>query len=101
MARQQSPWISQPLARPCRVVSMRRLAQALFLVPWIASAQECAQTLERAQTAFNTRQFVIAKAELESALARCPQDSLRVRIALGQTQYLLGKEAEAEQSLAA
>ena len=80
---------------------MGRVARAIFLLPWIAAAQECAQTLERAQTAFDSHQFVIAMAELESALAHCPQDSVRVRVALGQTQYLLGKEAEAEQSLLA
>jgi tetratricopeptide (TPR) repeat protein len=80
---------------------MRRVARAAVLLPWIAAAQECAQTLERAQTAFDTHQFMVAKAELESALARCPQDAVRIRLALGQTQYLLGKEADAEQSLLA
>src|SRR5215472_10646054 len=80
---------------------MGRMARAIFLLPWITAAQDCAQTLQRAQTAFDTHQFVIAKAELESAVAHCPQDSVRIRVALGQTQYLLGKEAEAEQSLLA
>jgi tetratricopeptide (TPR) repeat protein len=80
---------------------MGRLARTIFLLPWIAAGQECAQMLERAQAAFDAHQFVIAKAELESALAHCPQDSVRVRIALSQMQYLLGKEAEAEQSLLA
>ncbi|HEY1337433.1 MAG TPA: tetratricopeptide repeat protein [Bryobacteraceae bacterium] len=79
---------------------MARIAPAiLLLLPSIAAAQECAQIVDRAQAAFDAHQFVIANAELESALARCPQDATRVRIALAQTQYLLGKEADAEQSL--
>jgi len=80
---------------------MGRLAQAIFLLPWMAAAQDCAQILDRAQSAFDAHQLVIAKSELESALAHCPQDAVRVRTALAQTQYLLGQKADAEQLLLA
>jgi tetratricopeptide (TPR) repeat protein len=79
---------------------MRRTARATFLLPLLAAAQECPQILERAQKAFDAQQFLVAKAELESALGRCPEQ-VRIHTALGQTQYLLGKEAEAEHSLLA
>ena len=81
--------------------AVARLAPAIVLLTRIAAAQDCAQIIERARSAFEAHQFVIAKAELESALAHCPKDSVRVRTALAQTQYLLGREAEAEQSLLA
>lgn len=43
----------------------------------------------------------MAAAELESARPQCPGDRVRIEVALGQTQYLLGKEIEAERSFQA
>ncbi len=43
----------------------------------------------------------MAAAELESARPQCPDDRVRLEVALGQTQYLLGKEIEAERSFQA
>ena len=67
--------------------------------PMPAAAQNCADMLDRAQKAFEAKQFSVAAEELESALSRCPLESQRIRLSLGQTQYLLGKDAEAEQTL--
>jgi len=54
--------------------------------------------LGRAQLAFEARQFRVAASELEGARPNCPADRGRIDIALGQTQYLLGEESEAERS---
>ena len=66
-----------------------------------AAAQDCPAILDRAQRAFEHRQFRVAAAELEAARPNCPADRVRIDVALGQTQYLLGEEAEAEQSFQA
>src|SRR5712692_985462 len=73
----------------------------LFFLPLLVSAQNCSAILDRAQKAFDSRQFADAVIELQSALTLCPQSRSRIQLALGQTQYLLGKDAEAEQSLQA
>lgn len=74
----------------------------IFLfIPILAAAQDCPTLLARAQKAFDAKQFAPAAAELESAIAQCPQQRVRIGLALGQTQYVLGKNAEAEQSLLA
>src|SRR5436853_4425100 len=67
----------------------------------LLAAADCPAILDRAQKAFDDKQFSVAAAELESALTLCPLQGQRIRLALGQTQYLLGKDAEAEQSLKA
>src|SRR2546421_68472 len=67
----------------------------------VLAAADCPAILERAQKAFDDKQFSVAASELESALTLCPLQGQRIRLALGQTQYLLGKDAEAEQSLKA
>ena len=43
----------------------------------------------------------MAAAELESARPNCPAERVRIDVALGQTRYLLGEEAEAEKSFQA
>jgi len=74
---------------------------------WIAvlarllAAQECPALIDRAQKAIDAKQFPAAELDLETALGRCPQQYVRITLALGQTQYLLGQEAEAEKSLLA
>jgi tetratricopeptide (TPR) repeat protein len=42
--------------------------------------------------------LVVAASELESAQSNCPADRGRIDVALGQTQYLLGQDSEAESS---
>jgi tetratricopeptide (TPR) repeat protein len=66
-----------------------------------AAAQECGTILDRAQRAFEQRQFKVAAAELDSARPNCPAERVRIDVALGQTRYLLGDEAEAEKSFLA
>jgi tetratricopeptide (TPR) repeat protein len=66
-----------------------------------AAAQECTALIDRAQKAIEAKQFSSAALELEAALGQCPQQRARIALALGQTQYLLGKDAEAEKSLLA
>src|SRR5437764_13179162 len=73
----------------------------LFFLPLLAHSQDCSAILDRAQKAFDTRQFADAAAQLQVALPQCPQSRARIQLALGQTLYLLGKDAEAEQSLQA
>lgn len=76
---------------------MRR--PAWILLPTLAAAQDCSQLLNRAQAAFDARQFSDAAAQLKEALRPCPLEQSRILLALGQTQYLLGQDVEAEQSL--
>jgi len=66
-----------------------------------AAAQDCGAILDRAQRAFEQRQFKVAAAELESARPNCPAERVRLDVALGQTRYLLGEVAEAEKSFQA
>jgi tetratricopeptide (TPR) repeat protein len=73
----------------------------LLLVASAATAQDCQEILARAQRAFDARQFRVAASELDAARPNCPADRVRVDIALGQTQYLLGEEREAERSFQA
>jgi tetratricopeptide (TPR) repeat protein len=73
----------------------------LFFAPLLVAAEDCPALLASAQKAFDAKQFAAAAAELESALGMCPQQRVRIRTALGQTYYLLAKDAEAEQSLLA
>jgi tetratricopeptide (TPR) repeat protein len=72
----------------------------LLIAATTAVAEDCSPILARAQKAFAARQLDAAVAELESAAARCPREA-RVWLALGQAQYLAGKEIEAEKSLLA
>lgn len=67
----------------------------------LAAAQDCTQLLDRAQAAFDARQFPEAAAQLKAAIRPCPLLRPRIQLALGQTQYLLGQDSEAEQSLVA
>jgi tetratricopeptide (TPR) repeat protein len=62
---------------------------------------DCGVILDRAQRAFEQRQFKMVTAELESARPNCPAERVRIDVALGQTRYLLGEEAEAERSFRA
>jgi len=71
------------------------------LAPMLAAAQECPELIEKAQKAIDAKQFPEAALELETAFGRCPQQRVRIGLALGQTQFLLGKNAEAEKSLLA
>src|SRR5436190_419292 len=73
----------------------------LLFLPLLTHAQDCSAILDRAQKSFDSRQFAEAAAELQVALRQCPQSRSRVQLALGQTQYLLGQDAGAEQSLQA
>ncbi len=66
-----------------------------------AAAQDCQSILDRAQRAFDQRQFKVAAAELESARPNCAAERVRIDVALGQTRYLLGEEADAERSFQA
>jgi tetratricopeptide (TPR) repeat protein len=66
-----------------------------------AAVQDCQPILDRAQRAFDAREFKSAAAELEAARPNCPADRVRIDVALGQTQYLLGEEGEAERSFRA
>jgi tetratricopeptide (TPR) repeat protein len=54
--------------------------------------------LERARRAFDLGQFKAAAAELDAARPNCPADRAKVDLALGQVQYLLGQDADAESS---
>jgi tetratricopeptide (TPR) repeat protein len=65
----------------------------------LAAAQDCPALIDKAQKAIDANQFSEAALNLESALPGCPQHRARISLALGQTQYLLGKEADAEKSL--
>lgn len=80
---------------------MRWVHSIVWFLPLLAAAEDCPAILDRAQKAFDTKQFPVAAAELETALSKCPLEGMRIRLALGQTQYLLGKDAEAEQTLLA
>jgi tetratricopeptide (TPR) repeat protein len=66
-----------------------------------AAAQDCREILDRAQRAFDDRQFKVAASELEAARPNCPAARVHIDVALGQTQYLLGEESEAEKSFQA
>ena len=66
-----------------------------------AAAQSCRDVLDRAQKAFEAQQYSGAETSMGEALNRCPQDRLRIYVSLGQVEYLLGKDTEAEQSLLA
>jgi tetratricopeptide (TPR) repeat protein len=78
---------------------MRRLAWTLL--PMLAAAQDCALLLDRAQKAFDAKQFPEAAAQLKAAIRPCPLLGSRIQLSLGQTQYLLGHDAEAEKWLQA
>jgi tetratricopeptide (TPR) repeat protein len=58
----------------------------------------CADRLQQAQVAFDTGAYSRAAQEFARALAACPQRD-EILISLGQTQYLAGDEAAAEQTL--
>lgn len=59
---------------------------------------DCPSLLERAQRTFALRQFAVAAAEFERALAVCP-DRAAVLVPLAQVRYLLAQDAEAEAAL--
>jgi tetratricopeptide (TPR) repeat protein len=67
----------------------------------VAAAQDCQAILDRATQAFNDRHFELAVSELERARANCPADRARIDVALGQTQYLVGRVNDAERSFQA
>jgi len=58
----------------------------------------CADRLQKAQIAFEARAFQKAAQEFGEALKTCPQRET-ILISLGQTQFLAGDEAAAEQTL--
>jgi tetratricopeptide (TPR) repeat protein len=66
-----------------------------------ATAQDCEAILDRAQRAFDMRQFKVAGSELETARPNCLSDRVRIDVSLGQIHYLLGEESEAERSFQA
>lgn len=66
----------------------------------LAQGGECPSLLQKAEQAFQGRQFEVAAAEFQRALPACPQ-KLPILVSLGQIQYLIGKEIEAEESLKA
>jgi len=58
----------------------------------------CDETLARARSAFEARSFPIAAREFEQAASICPARAA-ILVSLGQTQYVLGDEQSAEQTL--
>src|SRR5262245_33718354 len=85
-----------------RSVCIMRSAVVIFcFAPILAAAEDCSALLDRAQKAFDAQQFAVAAADLDAALGKCPIHRVRIRTALGQTNYLLGKDVEAEQVLLA
>ncbi|MGH9672556.1 MAG: tetratricopeptide repeat protein, partial [Bryobacteraceae bacterium] len=85
-------WSFRPVSRSSIVL--------LFCAAVPAAARDCADYLDRARKAFDSKQFSAAVTELEAAAAQCPKQA-RVHLALGQAQYLVGKQEEAEKSLQA
>ena len=73
-----------------------------FLFTWALLAQSggCHAILQKAEQAFQARQLEAAAAEFQRALPACPQ-KVAILVSLGQIQYLIGKEIEAEESLKA
>jgi tetratricopeptide (TPR) repeat protein len=72
----------------------------LFLGAAAVWGQDCAQLLSTAEQAFQRQQYAQSAAEFQRALAGCPQ-RLEIHVALGQVEYLLGREMEAEENLKA
>src|ERR1700752_3492933 len=64
-----------------------------------AAAESCPELLDRAQKAFAEAQFTSAESTLKQALRSCFDERVRIYVSLGQVEYLLGKEADAEKSL--
>jgi len=73
-------------------------AFGVLAVPGFLTGQSCPALISSAEQAFKNKQYVQSAAEFQGALAVCPQ-RLEILVALGQVQYLLGREIEAEQSL--
>jgi tetratricopeptide (TPR) repeat protein len=71
---------------------------ATFIAAPAASAS-CPELLDRAQQAFVRSQFPSAESTLKEALRACSDDRVRIYVSLGQVEYLLGKEVEAEKSM--
>jgi tetratricopeptide (TPR) repeat protein len=69
-------------------------------VACLCAADECSDRLTSATDAFQKQTYAVAAAEFERAAEVCPQRA-RVLLSLGQVQFLLGKQAEAEASLKA
>ena len=70
----------------------------LFTWALLAQSEECPSLLQKAEQAFQARQFELAAAEFQRALPACPQ-KLPILVSLGQIQYLIGKETDAEETL--
>jgi len=64
-----------------------------------AASETCPEILARAQKEFEAQQFPSAESTLKVALRDCFEQKVRIYVSLGQVEYLLGKEAEAEKSL--
>src|SRR5438105_13862955 len=63
---------------------------AFAIVPLLAQRIACPDMLERGRQAYEGRQFQIAIAEFERALAACPQRP-QILLAMGQAQLMAGR----------
>jgi tetratricopeptide (TPR) repeat protein len=66
----------------------------------VCLADECSERLTKATDAFQKQTYAVAASEFERASEICPERA-RVLLSLGQVQFLLGKQVEAEASFKA